>query len=133
MVEKTAQRAEFVSALCLSPPLTPDPDRPMTPNDTFFSHWYFHIPNLLMAAMIYSLIGRYLLELVFARKPDAVIVKVFRQVTSPVVNGVRFITPAIVPNGLVIVFAIVWLTAARMFLYLTIIAAGVKPFLGSGE
>ncbi len=105
----------------------------MTPNDTFFSHWYFHIPNLLMAAMIYSLIGRYLLELVFARKPDAVIVKVFRQVTSPVVNGVRFVTPAIVPNGLVIVFAIVWLTTARMFLYLTIIAAGVKPFLGSGE
>lgn len=104
----------------------------MTPTDTFFTHWYFHVPNLVLAALAYSLIGRYLLELVFAKKPDAVIVKVFRQVTSPVVNIVRAATPAIVPDGLVIVFAFVWLTVARMFLYLTIIAMGVKPFLGAG-
>lgn len=104
----------------------------MTPNDTFFTHWYFHLPNLILAALAYSLIGRYVLELVFAKKPDAVIVNVFRQVTDPVVKAVRFLTPAIVPNGLVIVFSIVWLTVARMFLYLTIIAAGVKPFLGAG-
>lgn len=104
----------------------------MTPTDTFFTHWYFHLPNLVLAALAYSLIGRYLLELVFAKKPDAVIVKVFRQVTSPVVNLVRAVTPAIVPDGLVIVFAFVWLTVARMFLYLTIIAMGVKPFLGAG-
>lgn len=104
----------------------------MTPTDTFFTHWYFHVPNLVLAALAYSLIGRYLLELVFAKKPDAVIVKVFRQVTSPVVNIVRAATPAIVPDGLVIVFAFVWLTVARMFLYLTIIAMDVKPFLGAG-
>lgn len=103
----------------------------MSPSDTFFTHWYFHLPNLVLAALAYSLIGRYLLELVFAKKPDAVIVKVFRQVTAPVVDTVRYVTPAIVPDGLVIVFAFVWLTVARLFLYLTIIAAGVKPFLGA--
>ncbi|MDX2203583.1 MAG: hypothetical protein NW223_12600 [Hyphomicrobiaceae bacterium] len=103
----------------------------MTPTDTFFSHWYFHLPNLILAALTYSLVGRYILELVFSKKPDAVIVKVFRQVTAPVVEAVRYVTPAIIPNGLVLVFAIVWLTTARMFLYLTIIAAGVKPFLGT--
>ena len=105
----------------------------MTPTETFFTHWYFHLPNLVMAALTYSLVGRYILELLFSKKPNAVIVKVFRQVTAPVVTGVRFITPAIVPDGLVLVFAIVWLTVTRMFLYLTIIAMGVKPFLGSGE
>lgn len=104
----------------------------MSLTDSFFEHWYFHLPNLILAALIYSLIGRYVLELLFAKKPDAVIVKVFRQITSPVVRLVRFITPAIVPNGLVIVFAIVWLMVLRMFLYLTVIAAGVKPFLGGG-
>lgn len=104
----------------------------MTPTESFFTHWYFHLPNLLMAALIYSLIGRYILELVFAKKPDAVIVKVFRQVTAPVVGTVRAITPAIVPDGLVIVFSIIWLMSLRMFLYLTIIAAGVKPFLSGG-
>ncbi len=72
------------------------------------------------------------MELVFAKNPNAVIVTVFRQITDPIVKLVRAITPAIVPNGLVIVFAVVWLMALRMFLYLTIIAAGVKPFLGTG-
>lgn len=105
----------------------------MTPIDAFFTHWYFHFPNLILAALSYSLIGRYILELLFSKKPDAVILKVFRQITQPVVSGVRAITPAIVPNGLVIVFSVVWLTVARMFLYLTIIAAGVKPFLGTVE
>ena len=33
---------------------------------------------------------------------------------------------------LVIVFAMIWLMSLRMFLYLTIIAAGVKPFLSGG-
>ena len=102
----------------------------MTPTESFFAHWYFHVPNLVMAALIYSLIGRYLLELFFARKQEAVILKVFRQVTDPVVRAVRKITPRIVPDGLVVILAIVWLMALRMFLYLTIIAAGVKPFLG---
>lgn len=105
----------------------------MTPTDSLFSHWYFHIPNLVMAALIYTLIGRYLLELFLARKPDAVILKVFRQITDPVVGAVRAITPAVVPNGLVVVCAIVWLMVLRMLLYLTIVAAGVKPFLAPGS
>lgn len=105
----------------------------MTPTESLFAHWYFHVPNLVMAALIYTLIGRYLLELVFAKRPDAVMLNVFRQVTDPVVRVVRGVTPAIVPDGLVVVCAIVWLMSLRMFLYLTIIAAGVKPFLGTGS
>jgi hypothetical protein len=112
--------------------LNPDGiSRLMSVTDSFFAHWYFHVPNLIMAALIYSLIGRYLLELVFAKKQDAVILKVFRQITDPAARVVRVITPAIVPDGLVIVLTIVWLMALRMFLYLTIIATGVKPFLGT--
>jgi YggT family protein len=104
----------------------------MTGSDSLFTHWYFHLPNLILAAMIYTLIGRYLLELFLSKRPDAVILKVFRQITDPIVRLVRTLTPAIVPNGLVIVFAIIWLLALRMFLYLTVIAAGVKPFLIQG-
>lgn len=100
-------------------------------SDSFFTHWYFHVPNLLLAALIYSLIGRYLLELLLARKPDAVILQVFRQVTQPVVGAVRAITPLVVPDGIVVILSIVWLMALRMLLYLTIIAAGVKPFLAT--
>jgi len=102
----------------------------MTPTESFFAHWYFHVPNLILAAMIYSLVGRYLLEVLLARRPDAVILTVFRSVTRPVVGAVRWVTPRIVPDGLVIVLAICWLMAARMFWFLTGVAAGMRPSIG---
>lgn len=103
----------------------------MNPTDSFATHWWFHIPNLLMAAMIYTLIGRYLLELFFAKKQDAVILKVFRSVTDPVVKLVRLITPAIVPDGLVVVAAVLWLMAARLFWFLTALTYGMKLSTGA--
>jgi uncharacterized protein YggT (Ycf19 family) len=102
----------------------------MTPTESFFLHWYFHIPNLLMAALIYTLIGRYLLTLFFGAGSQAVILRVFASVTDPLLKLVRVITPAVVPNGLVLVLTIAWLMAARMFWYLTCVAAGMRPSLG---
>lgn len=99
----------------------------MTPTQSFLAHWYFHIPNLAMAALIYTLIGRYLLEMFLVKSPDAVILKVFRTVTDPIVKLVRLVTPAMVPNGLVIVFAMAWLMAARMLWFLTCVAGGMRP------
>lgn len=98
----------------------------MTPTQSFLAHWYFHVPNLAMAALIYTLIGRWILELVFANRPDVVIVTVFRSVTDWLLKGIRWVTPAIVPNGVLIVFAIAWLMALRMFWFLTCVAAGMR-------
>ncbi len=103
----------------------------MSASESFLAFWYFHIPNLALAALIYTLIGRYLLGLFFGSQSDAVILKVFRSITDPVVNGVRAITPAAVPNGLVLVFAIVWLIGLRMFWFLTCVAAGMRPSMGA--
>lgn len=102
----------------------------MTPTDAFLTHWYFHVPNLIMAALIYSLIARYVLELFFAKQQDAVILRVFRGVTTPVVKLVRWVTPAIVPDGVVIIFAIVWLMGGRLAWFLTCVAAGMRPSIG---
>lgn len=105
----------------------------MTPSESFLTHWYFHVPNLLMAALIYTLIGRYVLEIAFdmiGGRQDAVILRVFRSVTDPLLQLVRLITPLIVPAGLLIVFAIAWLMAARMFWFLTCVAAGMRPSVG---
>lgn len=103
----------------------------MSVSENFFTYWYFHIPNLVLAALIYTLIGRYLLTLFFRRKPDAVILRVFQSVTDPVLKVIRSITPAIVPDGLVMVLAIAWLMAARMFWFLTCVAAGMSPTVGA--
>lgn len=99
----------------------------MSATDSFLQYWWFHLPNLFMAAMIYTLIGRYVLELFFAKgKQDAVILKVFRTVTDPIVNLVRVITPAVVPNGVIVVFAVLWLFALRMFWFVTAIVLGMR-------
>jgi len=102
----------------------------MTPADSFIQNWWFHIPNLVMSALIYTLIGRYILDLVFGADSKAVILHVFRRVTDPVLKLVRFVTPAVVPNGLVLVFAIVWLMGLRMFWFLTAVAAGMRASVG---
>jgi uncharacterized protein YggT (Ycf19 family) len=101
------------------------------PTENFLAHWYFHVPNLLLAALIYTLIGRYVLSLFFPPDSDKVIMVVFRQMTDWFLRGIRVITPAIVPNGLVMVFAIAWLFAARMFWFLTCVAAGMRPVVGA--
>lgn len=102
----------------------------MNVTDSFTTYWWFHIPNLVMAALIYTLIGRYLLELFFAKRQDAVILNVFRTVTDWLVRLVRAITPAVVPDGVTIVFAICWLMAARMVWFLTAVVFGMR--IGTG-
>ncbi len=103
----------------------------MTPAESFTTYWWYHLPNLLLAALIYTLIGRYLLELFFSKKPDAVILKIFRSVTDWLVRLVRAVTPAIVPDGLVVVFSIAWLVAARMFWFLTAVVFGMRLTAGA--
>ena len=104
----------------------------MTATDTFFAHWYFHVPNLIMAALIYTLIGYFVLAVVFGyfKRSAAVILKVFGSIVSPVLNSVRYVTPAIVPNGVIPVFSIAWLMALRMFWFLTCVAMGMRPQIG---
>jgi YggT family protein len=109
---------------------TPAQRTAMTATDSFLAYWYFHIPNLLMAALIYTLLGRFLLQVIFKPDSEAVILKVFKSVTDPVLKLVRFITPAIVPNGVLMVFAVAWLMALRLFWFLTCVAAGMRPSIG---
>lgn len=104
----------------------------MSATDTFMQHWYFHVPNLIMAALMYTLIGYFVLALIFGyfKRSDAVILKVFASITSPVLRTVRFLTPQIIPNGVVPIFAIAWLMALRMFWFLTCVAIGMRPQIG---
>jgi YggT family protein len=84
----------------------------VTPTDRFLGYWYFHIPHLLMAALIYTLVGRHnLLSIFFKRKPDAVLPLAFARITDLILHAVRVTTPAIVANGLLMIFAIAWLRA----------------------
>lgn len=89
--------------------------------------WVFHLPNLMLAALIYTLLGRYILSLFFPPDSDKVIWRVFCQITDPILNLVRLVTPALVPMPLLNLFAIVWLFLARFLLFYIVRMLGLLP------
>jgi uncharacterized protein YggT (Ycf19 family) len=87
----------------------------------------FGILNFILAAAMYTLIGRFLLSLVFEDSNPMVLWKVFRQVTDPVLGVVRVITPEVVPMRVIILFAALWMLALRIGLFLAMRWSGAVP------
>lgn len=86
---------------------------------------FYHTVNMLLAAAMYTLLGRYVLALFFKPDSDKVIWRVFCQVTDPILRFVRVLTPAVVPHGFVMVLAIFWTLMLRIFLIIFGVSAGL--------
>jgi uncharacterized protein YggT (Ycf19 family) len=97
-----------------------------------FQYWYFHLPNFIIAAVMYSVLGRLVLS--FFAPPDwkNYIWRAFVRVTDPVVRLVRFVTPAELPDVLVLVFAFFWLMAARLALLALLASLNLLPTIVAG-
>ncbi len=91
--------------------------------------WAYQIPNLALAALMYTLVGRFVLSLFFEDGSDRVIWTVFRQITQPAVSAVQLITPAAVHDRVLLLLAVVWVLLARLMLYLGFAAMGWLPKL----
>ncbi|MCZ8259656.1 MAG: hypothetical protein O9333_05955 [Beijerinckiaceae bacterium] len=91
------------------------------------SFFTFTAPNYILAALTYTMLGRFVLSFLFANRPDVVIYRVFVQITDPVVKAVQFVTPALVAPPLVLVLSLFWLTAARIALFLVNRLLGIGP------
>lgn len=89
--------------------------------------WLFQVPNFLLAIATYTLIGRYILSIFFRPSSEAVIWRVFCQITDPILAVVGAITPRMVPPPLVLLLAVVWLMMARVALFLALRAMGFTP------
>jgi uncharacterized protein YggT (Ycf19 family) len=83
-------------------------------------YWYFHLPNFVLAALMYTLLGR--LALSFFAPPEwkNYIWRAFVRITDPVVKIVRRITPLILPEIVVIIFAVLWLMLLRLLLVMVL-------------
>lgn len=92
--------------------------------------WTFQIPNMILAAAMYTLLGRFLLSLFFHPNSDKVLWRVFVQITDPFVNAARFVTPQLVGLHLLVLFAALWTLLARIGLFLTLAAIGLRPTVG---
>lgn len=85
----------------------------------------FQIPNLLIAMAMYSVLARFVLALFMT--PDQVLLRVFMQITDPVLAPVRAITPRIVPEPVIYIFAFLWLFALRIVFYVVMRMYGLVP------
>jgi uncharacterized protein YggT (Ycf19 family) len=98
----------------------------------FWSLWYFHVPNFILAALVYTLIGRFVLSFFVPENWDNYIWRAFTRLTNPVVGLVAAGTPAIVPHRVILIFSALWLTVARVVYALSLAAAGLLP-TGAGS
>lgn len=99
---------------------------------SFWSYWYFHIPNFVLAALMYTLLGRIVLGLFVPAGWDNYIWRFFRRTTDPFLGLVRKITPLVLTDGVVMVFGVLWLMAARLAWLLLLLRLGLAP-VGGGE
>jgi uncharacterized protein YggT (Ycf19 family) len=98
----------------------------MKPTASPLAHLYFDIPDFVLITLMCLVVGRLLLP-IFVRDRDHPVARVVQVVTVPVVAPVRAITPRIVPDRLVLIFTVVWLFAARIAVFLGLIALGFRP------
>jgi YggT family protein len=92
--------------------------------------YYYHIPDLVLAVLIYLLIARLALAPIWRTHGDSLLLRALGRLTGPVVAGVAAITPRVVPLPLVIVFALVWLVTLRLALFIAVTARGIRLTLG---
>lgn len=80
------------------------------------ANWHFQLPNYLLAAVMYSLLGRFLLSIFLPPDSKNYIYRAFVRITDPVLLPVRFITPAAVPYMILLLFAALWTLVLRFAL-----------------
>jgi uncharacterized protein YggT (Ycf19 family) len=96
----------------------------------FFTYWYFHLPNFLLAALMYTLLGRVLLGLIVGADSNNYIWRFFCRFTDPVVNAVALVTPKAAAPVIVWLFGVVWLFWLRVGLILLVTLTGLAPRVG---
>ncbi|MCC6947322.1 MAG: YggT family protein [Bradyrhizobiaceae bacterium] len=99
-------------------------------SNPFLLYWWYHLPNLVLAALMYTLLGRVVLGFIFDENAPNYIWRFFVRVTDPVVRLVRYVTPLDVPHVVVLLFAAVWMFMLRVALLLLLFALGIAPTPG---
>ena len=94
---------------------------------SILTHWYFHLPNFILAALMYTLLGRALLALIVQPDSSNYIWRFFCRITDPVVWAVEFVTPKAAVPVIVWLFGVVWLFWLRVGFLILFTMYGVAP------
>lgn len=92
--------------------------------------WYFHLPNFILAALMYTLLGRVVLGFMVEANSTNYIWRFFCRITDPVVAVVSLVTPKATAPVVVWLFGVVWLFWLRVGLLYLFLAFGALPGTG---
>ena len=90
-------------------------------------YWYFHLPNFVLAALMYTLLGRAILGLFVDADLPNYIWRFFCRFTDPVVNAASVMTPKAVAPVVLWLFGFVWLFWLRVALLYLFLLTGTVP------
>jgi hypothetical protein len=91
------------------------------------TYWYFHLPNFVLAALMYTLLGRALLALIVQPDSSNYIWRFFCRITDPVAAAVALVTPKTAAPVVIWLFGFVWLFWLRVALLYVFLLLGAVP------
>jgi hypothetical protein len=91
------------------------------------THWYFYLPDYVLAVLMYTVLGRIALSLLLEPDSQNYIWRFFCSVTAPVVAAVGQLTPRAATPIIVWLFSFVWLFWLRFALRVGYAALGLIP------
>lgn len=94
---------------------------------SILTHWYYHVPNFVLAALMYTLLGRALLGMFVDPDSPNYIWRFFCRLTDPVVSVVALVTPKAAIPVVVWLFGVVWLFWLRVGLLYLFLLMGAVP------
>lgn len=96
----------------------------------FLRYWYFNVPNYLLAALTYTLLGRVLLGFFVPDTWDNYIWRAFLRITDPVIALTRTVTPLVVAPIWILFLAALWVHVVRVLFTLLMLKLGLTPEIG---
>jgi hypothetical protein len=92
--------------------------------------WSFHLPNFVLAVLMYTLLGRALLGLIVQPDSANYIWRFFCRITDPIVALFGYVTPKAAAPVVLWLFGVVWLFWLRVLVLNVNLIAGTLARAG---
>ena len=94
------------------------------------NYWYFHIPNFVLAALMYTMLARVLLSLMVDADSPNYIWRFFCRITDPVIAVLSIVTPKVTAPVVRWLFGFVWLFWIRVGFHYALMVLNLAPRAG---
>lgn len=92
-----------------------------------WGYLYFHLPNFILAAIMYTMLGRAVLGLILEHDSKNYIWRFFCRITDPVLNAIAVVTPKATAPVVLWLFGFVWMFWLRVAFFILFAALGLTP------